>query len=1368
VGSQNHSIAFWLWVLSLTVPVAGAMAQELPLLTDRSAESLVGLNNDVNVKSLEVGDFNADGLEEVVIARLGAAPVLLVNESGVLTNRTTDFIGAPAAASNSNYVEAFDANGDDLADLVFARLDRAPWLLINRGNDATGTWLGFEPGVSLDVANNSLVIESGDVTGDGAADLLVVEVEFGTNQLLVNDGDGSFTDQSEKLGGLGRLQRGHSALLDDADGDGDVDIIYIESDLFLYVYYNDGEGNFNDTQRLTLQNSDSFAYIFGAADFNGDGRFDFRNYSNTAPMAAISTTIDNSQGIPVYLMRQDAPMTRGNRKHGTVHMRDIDGDGDTDYVLSSMLRNFGGLENTFEGMRTEIVINAGVNSGTFIPFAGEDWSRDESMDARILDVNADGNMDLFIAHQRRYGVYLNNAPSKVVELESVTALPSAAGTAVSIEVALATGVDVEYQWDYGDGTVETTQIPLSTHVYQQPGRYLISVTARSDSGSDQITMTHRVHEPLIDGEAMSSSSIRVAGDRIWVVNPDHNSVSVQDVASGELIAEISVGTTPVNLVPLAEEIWVTNKSSASVSVISTETLQVVDEIALARGSQPHGIVNYNGLVYVALEGTGELIRLDGGNRTIETSLNIGSHPRHLAINADGSLLFAPRFITSPLAGESSRQVSTNGSAAVIVVRSGAMVVDSVIDLPYNNVEDTDSSARGIPNYLMAPALSPDGLRAFVPAKLDNIYRGSMRDGNAREHNKLVRSMMATIDLNAGVELVSSRLDFDNNSPPTAAAVGPTGNYLFVIHEGSRFLEIVDTFSGEILFSTELGFAPQGVALSADFQRLVVDNMLSRSVSVYDISGLINGATDNAELERTISTVSREVLDSQVLLGKQLFHDAQDAALTGQKYISCAVCHSEGGHDGRTWDFSDAGEGLRNTIDLRGRAGLGHGNVHWTANFDEIHDFENDIREIFDGTGLLTDEDYNRTQGTLDSDNPKAGLSERLDALAAYVTSLDTFPESPYRTDASQRSPAAERGYNIFRTANCATCHTGDEFTDSPLERFHNIGTVDADTGGRLGQALVGNGLDTPTLRGVWNGSPYLHDGSAPDLEAAVRAHRSVQVGFNVAQLTATQMSDLVEYLLQIDGDEPLATSMLDNDGDGVVNSLDNDDDNDSVPDAQDSFSLDATESRDTDGDGLGDNADTDDDNDGVPDIIEDAAPADIDGDGLANRLDLDSDGDSLPDILEAGGLDSNSDALIDGVGAEGTLLNVPDTDGDGLADLYDIESLNPSNTGAGPFDIESSRWQSLDTDNNGILNSSDVGFVDSNNDGTDDRTVATAGFKTGGGALAPIWLLILAWFVFTCRTLTPRSKLLVPLVRSELKRHKAALQFCVSHLAGRV
>ena len=43
-----------------------------------------------------------------------------------------------------------------------------------------------------------------------------------------------------------------------------------------------------------------------------------------------------------------------------------------------------------------------------------------------------------------------------------------------------------------------------------------------------------------------------------------------------------------------------------------------------------------------------------------------------------------------------------------------------------------------------------------------------------------------------------------------------------------------------------------------------------------------------------------------------------------RYMSCASCHNDGGHDGRTWDLTGMGEGLRNTVEParpRRRAGL---------------------------------------------------------------------------------------------------------------------------------------------------------------------------------------------------------------------------------------------------------------------------------------------------------------------------------------------------------------------------------------------------------------------------------------------------------------
>jgi predicted nucleic acid-binding Zn-ribbon protein len=95
----------------------------------------------------------------------------------------------------------------------------------------------------------------------------------------------------------------------------------------------------------------------------------------------------------------------------------------------------------------------------------------------------------------------------------------------------------------------------------------------------------------------------------------------------------------------------------------------------------------------------------------------------------------------------------------------------------------------------------------------------------------------------------------------------------------------------------------------------------------------------------------------------------------------------------------------------------------------------------------------------------------------------------------------------------------------------------------------------------------------------------------------------------------------DTDGDGMGNSIDDDDDGDGTPDVRDAFPLNKNEWMDTDGDGTGDNADSDDDNDGVADN-KDAFPKnpreymDSDSDGIGDWLDPDDDNDGTADVVE--------------------------------------------------------------------------------------------------------------------------------------------------------
>jgi mono/diheme cytochrome c family protein len=270
------------------------------------------------------------------------------------------------------------------------------------------------------------------------------------------------------------------------------------------------------------------------------------------------------------------------------------------------------------------------------------------------------------------------------------------------------------------------------------------------------------------------------------------------------------------------------------------------------------------------------------------------------------------------------------------------------------------------------------------------------------------------------------------------------------------------------------------------------------------------------LVANLGAVGTEKLAANVLLGKQHFYDARDTRLARDRYISCASCHNDGGHDGRVWDLTGFGEGLRNTISLRGRAGA-EGFLHWSNNFDEVQDFEGQIRNLSGGSGLMSDASFFAGTRSQPLGDRKAGLSADLDALAAYVASLNSFDPSPLRPGATQLSAAASAGRALFTSQNCASCHGGTDFTLSGANTLSNIGTLKPSSGQRLGAPLTG--IDIPTLRDAWATAPYLHDGSAPTLEAAVKAH-------NTVSLSDADIATLAAYLREIGSDEGPAPSPL--------------------------------------------------------------------------------------------------------------------------------------------------------------------------------------------------------------------------------------------------
>jgi hypothetical protein len=335
--------------------------------------------------------------------------------------------------------------------------------------------------------------------------------------------------------------------------------------------------------------------------------------------------------------------------------------------------------------------------------------------------------------------------------------------------------------------------------------------------------------------------------------------------------------------------------------------------------------------------------------------------------------------------------------------------------------------------------------------------------------------------------------------------------------GSNMIEIRDTETR--VNQTALmgsGSMPRATVFGPD-DRLFVQASLSRNVLVYDLSKLVHEfSTETPPKLAEIQTVATEKLDPHVLNGKKIFHSAADIRMTSQGYLTCATCHFEGFEDNRVFDFTSRGEGLRNTTSLLGRRGMGQGRVHWSGNFDEIQDFEKEMRELFAGRGFIANEVLDEGTRRDPLGDPVAGLSPELDDLALYVTSLSEVHPSPFRNPDGTLTADALAGKEVFKKLGCGFCHAGPDFTDSSRGMLHDVGTLKASSGMRSGEPLLG--IDTPTLLGVWETAPYLHDGSAPTLRDVLTTNNPSDLHGFVSSLTSGEVDELVAYLLQLDGD----------------------------------------------------------------------------------------------------------------------------------------------------------------------------------------------------------------------------------------------------------
>ena len=214
-------------------------------------------------------DVDGDEDIDILIGNAGQN-VLLLNDG---TGHFEDVTGVqyPASGGTTQDLELGDIDNDGDPDLIVAN-EESNQLLLNNGNgfftDVTETQLPNTNGETREA-------DFGDIDGDGDLDLFFANVAFQTgppqNRLLLNDGNGFFTDVTETHIPQETKNTADADFID-LDADGDLDMVLANAFGGNYqVYYNDGTGHFTDnttTLFTTIPQGDGVD--IEAADFNND------------------------------------------------------------------------------------------------------------------------------------------------------------------------------------------------------------------------------------------------------------------------------------------------------------------------------------------------------------------------------------------------------------------------------------------------------------------------------------------------------------------------------------------------------------------------------------------------------------------------------------------------------------------------------------------------------------------------------------------------------------------------------------------------------------------------------------------------------------------------------------------------------------------------------------------------------------------------------------------------------------------------------------------------------------------------------------------------------------------------------------------
>jgi DNA-binding beta-propeller fold protein YncE len=607
----------------------------------------------------------------------------------------------------------------------------------------------------------------------------------------------------------------------------------------------------------------------------------------------------------------------------------------------------------------------------------------------------------------------------------------------------------------------------------------------------------------------ASGAIDTHQDQVYAVAADFGGLGVFN-KHGQSIRFAATGDDPRGVYVLRDgTALVANFGAGTLSFVAPDNTVTTIEV----GVEPFGVVadEAERFAYVSISGDDALVQVDVATKTVrKRRVGIAVKPRGLAIYGEGNgkSLWVTHF-------NPGRRHGTPGTLAehrawVTVLALPQLDNPRRIELP---AVSSPHFPDALPTLMQSVVIRGD--RAYLPSFGATPEMPSRTKHGGRElvqFETTIQALWSVVDVSTESPLAEQSANLSAPGAPLNGPYGVTfddrGRAYVALFGNDSILQLALTEQGPVPIrphraAVDLimppGSNPRGVAILGD--RIYAVNFAAGTLATIDRH------RQQMIMQAPLGPPGRDKLSEAARRGKQAFHTTFSVDSSANFWLACGSCHPDGRTDGVTWAFPN---GPRSTPALA--SALDTLPLHFDADRDEVGDFEHTVRSLQGGFGLVD----GPIPGAMEA--PISGRGAWAD-IEAYLREGVDSPRAP----SSESDVSA--GHQVFTDRGCQTCHGGPWHTSSAMPETPTISGRQVqdtlhDVGTKTTRDLLGDGgFDPPSLAGLAQTAPYLHDGSAHTLHDVLSQQTHMNAGGAASPMTATEQAALTGYLLSLGAPE---------------------------------------------------------------------------------------------------------------------------------------------------------------------------------------------------------------------------------------------------------